>query len=266
MTDFIRVTDALPQMSVAHAIKFLGDNAPHLNAQDIEEIANFQIDYLKWQGTKDIPIRPKDRDGNIKSMSAMERISFEAKVKRGEIEYEKRPPAPECSVTVMNFLKKLQIEDTDDLEKSRCVVAELITNGSIKSFLLDELRIPERCTPGDFKMKPSFLPWHLSKGNNKSFSPVFLLKDEFDYFMEHGEPQSENKDTAGLKTTAKGSNDCEKWLINLMVTGRKTKNKPDYLSDAKSKFKVSERAFDRAWSNAIQSTGKADWKKPGPSR
>ena len=71
--------------------------------------------------------------------------------------------------------------------------------------------------------------------------------------------------TPETPTTMPAQKKCEKWLIGLMGENSKPeKSKADYLMDALEEFKVSKRAFDRAWANAVSDTGNANWSKPGP--
>ena len=77
-------------------------------------------------------------------------------------------------------------------------------------------------------------------------------------------PEQELKDALTTSTTtiaAEGR--CQKWLADLMRSGNKEKSKPDYETEAKTKFGVGTRAFRRAWDGAIRETGKTGWGDPG---
>ena len=63
--------------------------------------------------------------------------------------------------------------------------------------------------------------------------------------------------------TVSAERKCRKWLIQLMTAGPPEKNKPEYEIEAKSEFGVSAKAFQRAWSVAVEETGNKDWNKPG---
>lgn len=70
---------------------------------------------------------------------------------------------------------------------------------------------------------------------------------------------------AGSSTIA-AEKHCQKWLAELMRIGNPEKSKSDYSGEAREKFRVSGRAFVRAWANAITETGATGWSKPGPKR
>jgi hypothetical protein len=57
---------------------------------------------------------------------------------------------------------------------------------------------------------------------------------------------------------------CRKWLASKMRSSLtdKQKAKPQWLEEANTKFGVSQREFNRAWSAAIEETG-ANWASPG---
>jgi hypothetical protein len=65
------------------------------------------------------------------------------------------------------------------------------------------------------------------------------------------------------RLTVKAEHDCHTWLTDMMRAGKPTKKKTAYREEAQSQFGVGQRAFDRAWANAIATTGNTDWKKPG---
>jgi hypothetical protein len=59
---------------------------------------------------------------------------------------------------------------------------------------------------------------------------------------------------------------CQAWLEERMKAGAPMKAKRDYCFEAKQQpfgAGVSERAFLRAWANAITSSGNEDWRRPG---
>ncbi len=65
-------------------------------------------------------------------------------------------------------------------------------------------------------------------------------------------------------TSIGGEKKCERWLVEMMKGGKSPEMpKPDYLKEAQESFTVSQRGFDRAWTNAIKLSGNSDWSKPG---
>jgi hypothetical protein len=69
-----------------------------------------------------------------------------------------------------------------------------------------------------------------------------------------------------FKATAAAENRCFRWLIEEMRKSPDSspKSREDFLVEAKTKFRgLSDRAFERAWKNAINQTGAEAWSKPG---
>ena len=66
---------------------------------------------------------------------------------------------------------------------------------------------------------------------------------------------------------ARNSDDCLSWLEQEMRASPDQKPKPkrEWLSDAKAKFDISRRQFERIWDSAMQNTG-ASWNRPGAPR
>jgi hypothetical protein len=57
---------------------------------------------------------------------------------------------------------------------------------------------------------------------------------------------------------------CQRWLEELMEKSKRPGNaKGYYAAKAKEEFRVTGRAFSRAWSNAIVNTGRTEWSKSG---
>lgn len=103
--------------------------------------------------------------------------------------------------------------------------------------------------------------------------PVWgLPPDYFDSSDEASPPSEDCHDTKSAEAGTNGRNTiasetrCKEWLINLMRDdSRPDKSKPEYRDEAKKFFSgLSVRGFDRAWANAMEETGNANWKKPGP--
>lgn len=66
------------------------------------------------------------------------------------------------------------------------------------------------------------------------------------------------------EATAKAEHQCRKWLLEKMSGGGKQeKTKSAYRAEAKNKFGVSARGFDRVWGSAVSESGNSDWSKPG---
>lgn len=72
--------------------------------------------------------------------------------------------------------------------------------------------------------------------------------------------------TAGgvpVSPTAKGERDCYDWLLGLMRAGDQEEEKSVYKVEALSRFRVSERGFNRAWANARAEARNPSWGKAG---
>jgi hypothetical protein len=65
-------------------------------------------------------------------------------------------------------------------------------------------------------------------------------------------------------TTAAKETSCRQWLASIMEEHEsRTKTKDEFLQEAKQKYQVGQRAFNRAWDEASKATGKANWRSPG---
>jgi hypothetical protein len=61
-----------------------------------------------------------------------------------------------------------------------------------------------------------------------------------------------------------GEHNCTKWLTRLMQGGSDPeKPKAEYWNEARDKFSVSHRGFNRAWGTAVSESGNQGWSKPG---
>lgn len=56
---------------------------------------------------------------------------------------------------------------------------------------------------------------------------------------------------------------CEEELYNLMKAGPPTRAKREYREEMVPRYRISARAFDRAWANAASRSGNTDWAKAG---
>jgi hypothetical protein len=67
------------------------------------------------------------------------------------------------------------------------------------------------------------------------------------------------------RLTRGAETDCQAWLADLMCKSeRPDRSKDRYYEEAKTRFSVGRRAFDRAWTAAIDGTGAEAWRQPGP--
>ena len=66
------------------------------------------------------------------------------------------------------------------------------------------------------------------------------------------------------RTTVAAERRCQNWLKSMMDEGPPEKLKPEYRTEAREKFDIGVRAFDRAWAHAVAESGNTAWKTPGP--
>jgi hypothetical protein len=60
---------------------------------------------------------------------------------------------------------------------------------------------------------------------------------------------------------------CRYWLISIMEAHKfRPKQKGDFYREANQNFQVGQRAFNRAWDDAIASTGRDGWRNAGRPR
>jgi hypothetical protein len=58
---------------------------------------------------------------------------------------------------------------------------------------------------------------------------------------------------------------CVDWLLYIMASSSvKTRTKDDLRTEAIKRFKISKKAFDGAWIQAIEKTGNRHWYEPLP--
>ena len=65
--------------------------------------------------------------------------------------------------------------------------------------------------------------------------------------------------------TAAGKTKCKAWLVEQMQNGPRAEKKEHYLKEAQQRFRISQRAFIRAWDEANAELGNG-WSKPGRPR
>jgi len=92
---------------------------------------------------------------------------------------------------------------------------------------------------------PVFLAWAQEKG--------FTIPDELRSMI-----------VSNTQTTINDEKKCQQWLEDLMANNStKGKTKSEYKQEAEQKFGVGKNQFNRAWANAINSTGNSKWNKGG---
>ena len=57
--------------------------------------------------------------------------------------------------------------------------------------------------------------------------------------------------------------ECRRWLADLMRAGPSGQSKADYRKQALARFRISARAFNRAWDGGIEDSGNTEWSRPG---
>ena len=87
--------------------------------------------------------------------------------------------------------------------------------------------------------------------------PVFIKQSSIDALFDR------DSDDHSQSTVADETK-CRKWLIALMTGNSKPeKTKAAYKKEAQVEFSVGGRAFDRAWTRAIEETGNGNWSRAG---
>ncbi len=113
------------------------------------------------------------------------------------------------------------------------------------------------------------------KFRTNEFEDRFKPKDIVEWLMENTEhippkPLLRILDIRNTGTnnsvqrTAGAETECKRWLKKLMEDNLfPPNNKKIYREEAALKHKTGIRAFDRAWANAIEETGRENWAMPG---
>ena len=192
MVEFVQVFDVFGQMMVAHAIASLGDNAPQLSEKDRAEIQEYLKADQKYRAALSALEKKKRANKAIKaSMSSRPLNDITA------------PAKPPCPRAAKDLLTAIAVYDGDDLSKSARAVEEHITSGRIKSFAMDK-GVPYRIKQGGYYICsryengvkvpglywPGHTPWFYGQGEGP-YRPIAILKDDYEYFMQHGEPMGD---------------------------------------------------------------------------
>jgi hypothetical protein len=92
--------------------------------------------------------------------------------------------------------------------------------------------------------------------------------DEWRWLREFSDEwRGMRRDEAIAKPSTAGAESRTKaWLTDLMKRRDPEASKADYLAEAKQRFGVGERAFGRAWANAVVDSENHAWTKPGRKR
>ena len=92
---------------------------------------------------------------------------------------------------------------------------------------------------------------------------VEAIEEEVFPDHEHKFPSDAESRKTQAFATAQSERDCRLWLAGLMRKGDPEGPKSHYMALAKTRFKMSDRAFLRAWSSALTETANTAWNKPG---
>ena len=120
------------------------------------------------------------------------------------------------------------------------------------------------------QLSPEQIDWNRSLARGGSFDipytiEIEVFRDDFENLWPDS-LVSEKPDTANNRVvTVRSENLCREWLEGLMADdSAPDRPKRDYHSEAKEKFGVGAKAFQRAWNNAVAATENTNWSRPGP--
>jgi hypothetical protein len=92
-----------------------------------------------------------------------------------------------------------------------------------------------------------------------NFCWIFLQRSSLDLFLA-----SRRSDSVQVESNISAQTKCMKWLCEQMQLNEKPiKLKAEYWEEAKDRFRVGRNAFDRAWGDAVQQTGRAAYSARG---
>ena len=150
------------------------------------------------------------------------------------------------------------------------VLLDAITSGAltvwVKENTGEEYKVPPEGIPEDHLPAGLFIDKTISVFRGDPLdeyqgAALFLKENDFDDFVGASE-WGDN----GLSNTAGAAKRCREWLVLFMREGCKEKPKATYREEAKTIFRVSGRAFNHAWAEAIIEVPNSNWDKPGPIR
>jgi len=178
-------------MAVACARVSLGTKAPELKHADTQTIAKYAIDFRNYE-TQLRWIR-EYKTAESSGIAGWQRSKGATLMKPAPA------VAPECPEMVRNFLTLLEVSDAMDIETARVKIDSYVAQGQIRTFLRLRDGTHKRYAPDKYKTSRNTtgrnhifwsgaLPWY-GQNAERTYCPIVILKEDFDYFMQHGEPK-----------------------------------------------------------------------------
>ena len=180
MADVRRLIEVAEGMAITHSLKSIGVNAPRFSDQEIWEIAKFNSAFWRM-------------------------INFGMKKKQNPNATYAPPEEPERLVEMVNAI---EIADGADFVTSRLYVRECIASGALRAFEMLEGGALKRFDParavnvhpgpdakiysigGGYATRPAWAVSRKSGIDDLAYNYLAILKDDYEYFMEYGEPRS----------------------------------------------------------------------------
>tara|TARA_R110002167_G_C12560449_1_gene641740 strand:- start:276 stop:1058 length:783 start_codon:yes stop_codon:yes gene_type:complete len=188
MVEFIRVSEVFGRMMVACSRASLGAAAPTLTDKQIDEIAEYNAAKQEYQT---ITARYAERDRE----AANGMLKFRESKGETITPLPKLPPKPKPSKHVLEFLNLVEALAGTSISKAAKVIEAYAAQGDLRTF--------SEQSDGTYKRYPSDrygsiqetreypsgqLVWTGWNWGGDSF-PIAILKDDYEYFMQHGEPR-----------------------------------------------------------------------------
>ncbi len=179
-----------------------------------------------------------------------------------------------AAVTLYDELNSKTEPSVAKFNAAKLQLFEALANGQVVSCL--------RPKPGgDFSLPCPTSWWNTERWENRFYWGQLNPKDPFGNYVGGDHFQWVFIEAKSLQTfldslkdvgqstsgTIAGEKRCEAWLIAIMSESpnRRTQPKTVLLEEAKKKFGVSGRGFERSWSSAIRATD-ANWNKAGRTK
>lgn len=217
---FVHVSAVIGQMCIAHARACLPNGKEKLTETDYRALINFEKQSQVYRTAK------AKWDIQVKVYSAYRANTGSPRQGPKPNSPGEEPRPPTVPDAYKSFWALVEVEGGDNYDISYRVIEMHIYEGRISSFVLDKNGIPKRLTQRSFILNRQYgelsggiywsglLPWLVSRNKATDYSPVVILNEDFEYFMEHGQPG--RAETESIKKSKGGAPPKFHWveLIN----------------------------------------------------
>jgi hypothetical protein len=119
-------------------------------------------------------------------------------------------------IVLKELLTAIEVADGANLETARVNLKTCLSEGRLRSFLIKEEGVPERFPGMKFASVRHDPKAHFTRGNYWDWPwfgfsaegskrlPIAILKDDYDYWMQHGQPKPDSLVSPSMPPKSKG--------------------------------------------------------------